>query len=173
MDTDILLEYLIALVPAFIVGFVAFYFFKSHLEENRRERNFRIRKKNKDQTLPLVLQAYERYTLFLERITPGRLLSRVKPVGDNKYDYENLLVKTIEQEFEHNLSQQIYVSNDCWRAIKASKNATINLIRQSSMSEHISSAQKLQEHILTELLEKDPPSETGLSYIRSEVRRLT
>jgi len=173
MNTEVLLDSIISLIPAIVIAIVAFYFFKSHLEETQRERNFRLRKKNRDQSLPLMLQAYERYTLFLERISPGRLLSRVKPIGENKYDYENLLVKTIEQEFEHNLSQQIYVSTDCWRAIKASKNATINLIRQSSMSEHITNAKKLQEHILTELLEKDAPSETGLSYIRSEVRKLT
>jgi hypothetical protein len=173
MNTEVLLDYLISFLPAVIVAFVAFYFFKSHLEETQRERNFRLRKKNRDQSLPLMLQAYERYTLFLERISPGRLFSRVKPIGDDKYDYENLLVKTIEQEFEHNISQQIYVSTDCWRAIKASKNATINLIRQSSMSESITSANKLQEYVLTELLEKDAPSETGLSYIRSEVRKLT
>jgi len=173
MNTEVLLDSLISLIPAVVIAIVAFYFFKSHLEENQRERHFSLQKKNRDQSLPLILQAYERYTLFLERIAPGRLLSRVKPLGDDKYDYENLLVKTIEQEFEHNLSQQIYISNDCWRAIKASKNATINLIRQSSMSEHVTTAHKLQEHILTELLEKDPPSETGLSYIRSEVRKLT
>ncbi|MDR9401569.1 MAG: hypothetical protein RI558_09140 [Psychroflexus sp.] len=173
MDFQLIIDYLIQLLPALIVAFLAYYFFEGHLKDYQKERHYRLQLKNRDQSLPLILQAYERYSLFLERISPGRLFSRVKPVGNNKYDYENLLVQTIEQEFEHNLSQQVYVSKDCWRAIKASKNATINLIRQSTMSENITSAQKLQEHILTELLEKEPPSETGLSYIRSEVRKLT
>ena len=173
MNADDFFNYLISLLPAFIVAFIAFYFFKIHIDETQKERNFRLRQKSRDQSLPLMLQAYERYTLFLERISPGRLFSRIKPTSQDKNDYENLLVKAIEQEFEHNLSQQIYVSTDCWRAIKASKNATINLIRQSNMSENVTSAKKLQERILTELLEKDPPSETGLSYIRNEVKKLT
>lgn len=173
MNFESIIDYLIQLIPVIIIAFLAYYFFDAHLKDYQKERHYRLQLKNRDQSLPLILQAYERYSLFLERISPGRLFSRVKPVGTNKYDYENLLVQTIEQEFEHNLSQQIYISNDCWRAVKASKNATINLIRQSTMSESITSAQKLQEHILTNLLEKEPPSETGLSYIRSEVRKLT
>lgn len=131
-----------------------------------------LRKENRSDMLPLRLQAFERLVLFLERISPGQLLSRVKPVGDNKYDYENLLIASIEQEFEHNLVQQVYVSQKCWDAIKASKNSTISMIRRTSMSEKITSAQKLREEILTDLLEKSSPSDTGIAFIKNEIKQL-
>jgi hypothetical protein len=131
-----------------------------------------LRKENRSEVLPLRLQAFERLVLFLERISPGQLLSRIKPVGENKYDYENLLIASIEQEFEHNLVQQVYVSQKCWDAIKASKNSTISLIRKTAMSDKITSAQKLREVVLTELFEKSSPSDTGIAFLKNEIRQL-
>lgn len=167
-----LMDYVFLIVPALVVGLVAYYFFDrhtSHLENMKlRELHF----KNRKQSLPLRLQAYERLVLFLERISPNQLVLRMSPVGKDKQDYENLLVQSIIQEFEHNLTQQIYVSDECWNVIRASKNSTISLIRKINMSEHITSAQKLREELLNYLLEKEAPNETGLAYVNSEVRKL-
>lgn len=166
------LNYLAYLLPAAIVGFVGYYFFKTFVDHQKEMQYLELRKENRSEVLPLRLQAFERLVLFLERISPGQLLSRIKPVGDNKYDYENLLIASIEQEFEHNLVQQVYVSQKCWDAVKASKNTTISLIRRSSMSEKITDAQKLREVILTDLLEKSSPSDTGIAFLKSEIKQL-
>ena len=122
--------------------------------------------------MPQRLQALERMTLFLERINPGSLLIRVKPYNDSKHDYENLLIQQIESEFEHNLAQQIYVSDKCWGAIKATKNATISLIRQTNMSDKVDSPDKLREVILSDLVDRKAPSETGLAFLKNEVKEL-
>jgi len=167
-----LLNYLAYLLPAVIAGFIGVYFFKIYVNHQKEMQYLSLRKENRSDMLPLRLQAFERLVLFLERISPGQLLSRVKPVGDNKYDYENLLIASIEQEFEHNLVQQVYVSQKCWDAIKASKNSTISMIRRTSMSEKITSAQKLREEILTDLLEKSSPSDTGIAFIKNEIKQL-
>ena len=87
----------------------------------------------------------------------------------NKENYESLLIATIEQEFEHNISQQIYVTDECWSIINAAKNATIQLIRKASMLEKTNTANKLREVILTELMDKRPPSNAALSFIKKEV----
>lgn len=159
-------------IPALIVGAIAYYFFKTHTDFLKQATyNERLKELSKE-ALPIRIQAYERLTLFLERIHPGHLLQRIKPTSPNKFDYENLLVATIEQEYEHNLVQQIYLTNKCWEAVRASKNATISLIRQSTMNESITDAQKLREHILTELLEKEAPSTTGLAFLKNEVKQL-
>lgn len=160
------------IIPALITGVIAFLFFREHINNETNRRNFLIKKDLEKKALPLRLQAYERMSLFLERIAPAKLLTRVNPTSSNKDDYENLLIATIEQEFEHNLSQQIYVSNECWHIILASKNATIQLIRKANMSEKTDSADKLREIILTDLIDKPAPSNTGLSYIRKEVSEL-
>jgi len=167
-----LLGYLSYLLPSIIVGAIAFYFFKTFVDHQKEMQYMELRKENRSEVLPLRLQAFERLVLFLERISPGQLLSRIKPVGENKYDYENLLIASIEQEFEHNLVQQVYVSQKCWDAIKASKNSTISLIRKTAMSDKITSAQKLREVVLTELFERSSPSDTGIAFLKNEIRQL-
>ena len=108
-------------------------------------------------------------SLFLERIKPQSLLTRISPTSSNKEGYENLLIATIEQELEHNLTQQIYVSDQCWSIILAAKNATIQLIRKANMNEKTDSADKLREVVLTELMDKSAPSNAALSFIKEEV----
>ena len=83
-----------------------------------------------------------------------------------------LLIANIEQEFEHNLAQQIYITDECWNVINASKNATIQLIRKSSLSDKVDSADKLREVILTNLMDRSTPSSAGLSFIKKEVGEL-
>ncbi|MFP4846176.1 hypothetical protein [Winogradskyella sp. PE311] len=171
MELDIL-GLLLYCIPAIVTGAIAYLFFREHVENENNRRNFLIIKDLQKEAFPIRLQAYERITLFLERIAPAKLLTRVNPTSSNKDDYENLLIATIQQEFEHNLSQQIYVSDQCWNIVLAAKNATIQLIRKSNMQEKTDTANKLREVILTELMDKSAPSNAALSYIKEEVSSL-
>ena len=150
MDGNKILELVLYTLPAVITGVVAYYFFKEHTKNEDGRRRFLLHKDMQVTAMPLRLQAYERMALFLERITPSKLLIRVKPTSSNKEDYEALLIASIEQEFEHNISQQIYVSDDCWNIITAAKNATIQLIRKASLLEKTDTSNKLREVVLTE-----------------------
>ncbi|WP_452603295.1 DUF7935 family protein [Pontimicrobium sp. MEBiC06410] len=170
MNADRIIDLLLNILPAVIVGLAAYFFFKEHVNNEDRRRNYLLRKDLEVTALPTRLQAYERMTLFLERITPSKLLIRVSPISSDKEQYESLLIKSIEQEFEHNLSQQIYITDECWNIINASKNATIQLIRKASMLEKTDTANKLREVLLTEMMEKQAPSDAALSYIKKEVR---
>ena len=110
--------------------------------------------------------------LFLERISPGNLLIRIKPESSDKIQYSNTLVTAIDQEFEHNLAQQIYISNDCWNYIKTAKNATISLIRQSAADNTVENAAMLQEKVLTILMDEDAPTIAALTYVKNEVKEI-
>ena len=165
------MQLLISVGPAIVVGVVAYYFFNRFMENEDGRRRFLLHKDAQANTLPLRLQAYERLTLFLERIQPAQLLLRVKPAGD-KNDYERLLVAQIEQEFEHNLSQQIYMSSECWNVIKSAKNSTIKLIRQTNINDTINSPDKLRETLLRDLLDKQAPSSIALEYLSKEVKEI-
>lgn len=156
------------LLPAVVTGVVAFYFFKMHTKNEEGRRRFHLHKDSQKDTLPIRLQAYERMALFLERISIPSLVVRVSPTSADKGEYENLLIRTIENEFEHNLSQQIYMTDECWNVIKASKNATIQSIRKSAMSES-DSADKFREDLLTDSMERISPSATALSYVKKEI----
>nr|WP_133758662.1 hypothetical protein [Gelidibacter sediminis] len=168
METK-LIDALLYAIPALITGLVAYYFFKEFIKNEEARRRFLIQKDMQVNSMPLRLQAYERMAIFLERITPSKLIVRVTPTSSNKDSYENLLIANIEQEFEHNLAQQIYISDDCWNIISAAKNATIQLIRKASLSEKTDTATKLREVVLTEMMEKRAPSDAALAYIKQEV----
>ncbi|AXT20499.1 hypothetical protein D7030_05080 [Flavobacteriaceae bacterium AU392] len=159
-------------IPTIITGIIAFYFFKTHTKNEDGRRRYLLQKGLQKDAMPIRLQAYERMVLFLERISPSKLLVRITPIGSVKEDYESLLIKSIEQEFEHNLSQQIYLSDDCWGVISAAKNATIQLIRKATLLESTDTADKLREVVITEMMEKRPPSDTALSFIKKEVSEM-
>ncbi|MBC8768461.1 hypothetical protein H4O18_10695 [Arenibacter sp. BSSL-BM3] len=159
------------LLPAIVTGMVAFYFFRLHTRNEEGRRRYLLHKDTQKNTLPIRLQAYERLALFLERIAIPSLVVRVGPKSSNKNDYENLLIKSIENEFEHNLSQQIYMTDECWNIIKAAKSATIQMIRKAGMSES-DTADKLREDILNETMEKQSPSATALAYVKKEIGEL-
>ncbi len=159
-------------IPALVTGAVAFLFFREHVENENRRRDFLIQKDLQKEALPMRLQAYERLSLFLERIKPSNLLLRVNPNGSNKEDYENLLIANIEQEFDHNIAQQIYVTDQCWSITSTAKNATIQMIRKATISEKVDSTDKLRESILTDMVDKRSPSDAALSFIKEEVSNI-
>lgn len=160
-----------SLLSALIVAGLAYYFFKMHTEAITKQQHLKLRLEARKITLPMRVQAYERLTLFSERISLVNLLKRVKPISLEKEAYEDLLIKSIEQEYEHNLVQQVYVSEECWGIIKTAKNSIINRIRKTNMSEQITDAHKLRETLLLDLLEqKNSPSAVALQVIRKEMK---
>ena len=172
MEIDKIFEVFLYAVPALITGLIAYFFFKEHTKNEDGRRRFLLHKDMQVNSMPLRLQAYERMALFLERITPSKILIRVAPTSSNKEDYESLIIQSIEQEFEHNLSQQIYLSDECWNIITAAKNATIQLIRKASLLEKTDTANKLREVVLMEMMEKRSPSDAALSFIKQEVSEM-
>ena len=97
---------------------------------------------------------------------------RLTPTSNDKTEYENYIIAQIELEFEHNLTQQVYVSAECWNVIVTAKNATIQTIRKTNMSPRIDSANKLREELLTDLFEKQSPSSIALAHLKLEVSEL-
>jgi hypothetical protein len=81
-------------------------------------------------TIQLRLQAYERLTLFAERVSLKSLITRTSFSSLNVVDFQLTLLETIRTEYEYNVSQQIYVSNDMWKAILNLKDQNIYIINQ-------------------------------------------
>jgi len=170
MDLPKIIELLSYTFPSIIVGVIAFLFFLKYIKIEEKKLKISLLNENQKGTLPIKLQAYERMTLYLERIKPSKLLIRVTSINNDKNAYVFSLINTIEQEFEHNLTQQIYISDKCWSVIIASKNATMQLIKKTSEEEAITNAQELREAILQKMLKGNPPSNTALSFIKDEVQ---
>ncbi|MBL4939159.1 MAG: hypothetical protein JKY16_02585 [Lutibacter sp.] len=159
-------------IPAIVVGIIAYYFFLNHTKAEENKMKLRLLKEKQKDSLPIKLQAYERLTLFIERINPSKLLLRVSSINNDKNAYVQSLIRTIEQEFEHNLTQQIYISEKCWNVIITSKNATIQLINKTANESTSANAQELRESILQKMINSTSPSTTAIAFIKDEVRNL-
>lgn len=155
-------------IPALVTGVIAFLFFREHTDNENNRRNFILKESIQKESLPIRLQAYERLTLFLERISPQNLLKRVSPISQEVEDYKSLLIQTVEQEYEHNLSQQIYVSDPCWRIVSAAKNSTIQTI-VSFKNKDVSTANDIRPLLLDILLNNEVNAEMALNFLNEEV----
>lgn len=167
---DKIFESIAYILPAAITGFVAYYMFNGFLKSQNSERKLEILAAKRKDSLPIKLQAYERLLLFCERINPAKMLLRIQPLSTNTNDYLQLLIANIEQEFEHNLVQQIYISEDSWTAIYAAKSSVINKLKQ--VAENANSANELRENILIDYSKTLPPTETAIAFIKNEVKKL-
>ena len=172
MDSTRIIELISYTLPTLIMAFVAYSFFELYTKNETEKRNYLLQKDTKPDTLSFRLQAYERMTLFLERINPSQLLVRIAPISDDKKDYQNFIIAQIEQEIEHNITQQIYISEECWSVIMTAKNATIQMILLAANNEKISDANQLREFILKDLFDKPSPSSAALAFIKNEVGQL-
>lgn len=167
---DKIFEILTYTIPSVITGGVAYFFFNSHIKNENKARKLALLADKKKESLPIKLQAYERMLLFCERINPSKLLLRVKQIGTDTNSYLQLLTANIEQEFEHNMVQQIYISDNTWTAILAAKTAITKKLKQTA--EVSKNANELRENILIDYSKATSPSDTAISFIKSEVKKL-
>ncbi len=87
-----------------------------------------------DESKKVMLQAYERLTLLVSRIALPALISRLNVPSSEARDMQQLLTQTIKEEFEFNVSQQIYVSTNAWTAVKTLRDQNILIVNQIAAS---------------------------------------
>ena len=164
-------EILLPLVPSLVVLFTAFFLIKYQLEAVFAQ--LKVPVQHESLQRPHVnFQAYERLVLYLERINPSNMVMRMYKPSGNARSLEADMVKSIREEFEHNLSQQIYVSDDIWKLIRQAKEETIKLISlASAQCSDKSSATDLGK-ILLELASAidEFPHDVAIRYLKQELR---
>ncbi len=132
MSSEQWFQVLLALLPSIVVFLTAFYLLRQFLGARSSAQNNQLmaemKREDRKHTLPLRLQAYERLSLFLERITPGTLVFRVHKNSMSARMFHAELLATIREEFEHNVTQQIYVSDRAWQQVKMAKEETLRII---------------------------------------------
>jgi DNA-binding Xre family transcriptional regulator len=171
---DIILEFAKLLIPAGAVLYGMFLVVKSFIQKELDKATVEVRAKNTEVVLPLRLQAYERICLFLERIAPNNLVIRVRDNSFNAGQFHHALIHEIREEYNHNLSQQIYISNNAWNLVKNAKEEIITVVNQAA--EGLAADAKsldLAKRIFEKMLDKPAdPSVVALSQIKEEVRSL-
>ena len=129
---EIVYDLLKITIPASLVLYLAYLLVRSFLQKQLDEIAFNVRQKNQEIVVPIRLQAYERVILLLERITPANLLSRLGSSDYNAEEFQQILIHEIRNEFNHNLSQQVYMSDSSWTYVSTAIEQTISLINSAS-----------------------------------------
>ncbi|HVN59340.1 MAG TPA: hypothetical protein VMT63_13655 [Bacteroidales bacterium] len=161
-------------VPALMVFLATFFVMRGMMKNSQEKRRQEIILQNSKTVTPIRLQAYERIVLFLERISLESLLVRTNSPGMSAAQLHSALLNNIRSEFEHNLSQQIYMTQQAWEVVKNARSNTIRLINSSfEKMDEKSTALDFSRHLLEQVMELDKePTKTAIEYIKNEVARL-
>jgi hypothetical protein len=158
------------ILPAGIVFLTAYYIIKNFLDHESRKKTLDLKLANQTVITPIRLQAYERIILFLERINPNSMVMRLNKTG-SAANFQGELLKTIRSEFEHNLSQQIYMTTKAWEAVVKSKEETIKMINiASSRVNADAGAMELAQAVIAVSSQlTDLPTKYAIDAIKKEI----
>jgi hypothetical protein len=171
---DVFLDILKYTIPSLVLFFTVWLFLRtwSRQEDKRRRHEFNMHLK--DDVLPVRLQAYERVILFMERIAPESILMRINRKGMTAEQLQAELQNSIRHEYEHNLSQQTYISTEAWQKVQTARNQVVKIINESAaeLNEGASGA-SLGKLVLEKVMElKTPPSQVAVDFLKKEVHEL-
>jgi hypothetical protein len=161
-------------IPALIVFFTAWILLKNMISNDQDKRKQELILQNSRTVTPIKLQAYERIVLFLERISLESLLVRVSSSDMSASQLHSTLLNSIRSEFEHNLSQQIYMSQQAWEVVRNARSNMIKIInseveKMPANSTGMALSKQLLEKIME--LEKEP-TRAAIDYIKGEISRM-
>lgn len=129
-----LIELIKVLGPAALVLYLAYLLVRSFLNKQLDEIRLQVAQKSQEVVIPVRLQAYERICLLLERISPTNLLSRINNSELNAIEFQHILINEVREEFNHNLSQQVYMSSEAWSQVQTAVEDVISLINEAGGS---------------------------------------
>ena len=167
------LEILKYILPSLVVLAIAYLLVKSFLESDTKRKMVDIKATNTKLVTPIRMQAYERMILLLERISPVNLIMRTAGQLIPAKEYQAVLLQNIRDEFDHNLSQQLYISDIGWDKVLNAKEETIKLINTAAakVSEDANST-NLSAKILELSFEYNKmPIDEALAFIKEEFRK--
>ena len=174
----VLYTYLLDILKYTIAGlgvvWIAFYLIKPYLDRSENLQLLEFKKSVSNQTLPLRLQAYERIILFMERVNPANMLLRLNDPSYSATDLHRLVVNELRNEYQHNVTQQIYVSSRAWGVVKRIKDDTLSIVNNAIKAlPETATGLELSKTILAHLSHlEDNPYEIGANLIRKDMEEL-
>jgi len=160
-------------LPSVVTFLAAYFIIKAFLDREYKNKMMDLRMQNQQTITPIRLQAYERMVLFLERISMTQLVSRVHKSGMSARLLQSELVKTIRNEYDHNLSQQVYITQQTWNSIKTAKEETIRAINIASTKVSDDAAGLDLVNVLFDLVTKVEklPTDIALEQLKLEAKQ--
>ncbi|MEK6783570.1 MAG: hypothetical protein AABY93_17840 [Bacteroidota bacterium] len=170
---EVLIEFGKILLPASVVLYAVYLMVRSFIIKEIELKKLDVRDRSIEITLPIRLQAYERITLFLERISPQNLLIRLSDPGYKARDFQKILLDEIRNEYNHNVSQQVYMSEEVWSQVRNAREDLIMLINEAASKMTVdSNAVDLSKRIFEMALEKKlDPIGHAISELKKEIQQ--
>lgn len=167
-----LFEILKYTLPSLVVLATTWILLRTFLQHEAIKREQALKPELQKASLPVRMQAYERLVLLLERLQPAGLILRTNFPGMNAASLHAALIQAIREEFDHNLSQQLYVSAEAWDLVRKSREQTIQLINTAAaQTSPESSTADLAEKILVKDMESAMPGiDEAISFLKKEAK---
>ena len=171
---SVILEIIKITVPALIVFLTVYHMFKQHTESQNKSRMLDFKQNQQKITLPLRLQAYERLSLFCERISIPGLILRVRTDNMTVGELRLAMMIAVQKEFEHNITQQVYLSENLWQIIKIARDDVVNTINiVAEQLDPQASSRELSRSLFNALNERNyVPLDKALEAIKKEASLL-
>jgi hypothetical protein len=171
---EIIMEGIKYAIPAALVLITVKYMNDSNLKKQSLNQSMLVKDELLKQHLPLRITAHERALLYLERISPQNLLMRMAPQGGLARDYQKQLLAEIRSEYEHNMVQQLYVSNPAWTALQQARDEMISIINQAMAALHPEAHDlELAQQIVSECSKmKESKIHTAIFLLKKDVSSL-
>jgi len=161
-------------IPALIVFFTAWVLLRNLMENDQDKRKQELILQNSRTVTPIKLQAYERIILLLERISLESLLVRVSSPNMTASQLHTALLNSIRSEYEHNLSQQIYMSQQAWEVVRNARSNMIKIINnEAEKLPATATSMDFSKLLLERIMELDKePTRAAIDYVKGEVARI-
>lgn len=165
------LEILKYILPSVVMLVGVYFMIDKIFKQESKRRDFEMFKMQKDLVLPRRLAAYERLTLFLQRIQPESMLTRFQFDKMNVVQLQQLLLQSVRTEFEHNMAQQVYVSQKVWGLVLNSRESICQLINMAAAKcQPEAEAMELAQNLLEMYAFSDEtPIDLAMQQMRREV----
>jgi len=154
--------------------YAAFYLIKPYLDKSESLQLMELKKTISNQTLPLRLQAYERIVLFVERVNPANMLIRLSEPGLSAAELHSIVTNDIRNEFQHNITQQVYVSTRAWTVVTRVKDDTLSVVTNAVKAlPETATGLDLCKTVLAHLSHlEDNPYDIALKIVREDMEAL-
>lgn len=159
-------------LPALAVFLVTYYVLKQYLDNDYQKKLLDSKRENAGALTPVKMQAYERMILYLERINPSTLLVRLTDASMSASQLRSELSHAINEEFNHNIAQQLYVSPQAWKLIKIVKEQLLQIINQcyAELDAEARGVDLSRAILDTMIRNEEVPTDKAIEFLKKEFK---
>ena len=161
-------------IPALVVLAATWLVMHKFYKAEEQKRLWEMKRASQKEISPIRMRAYERLSLLLERTTPAHMLMDMPLQALTVLELQQRLLRTIRQEYDHNLSQQIYVSDEVWDKISHARDEMGAFVTTmgTNLPKEATSLDYAKALITAYNTNGETPNGIALSALKEEARKL-